>query len=106
MVRKRDDESEDQSDDPYYLATLPLVGPTEAAHIFGYSSPNSFKARLPSLPEIRSVELLKGRYYVMKDVFKAAFPEATDEEVRLLILEYRKANVLSRLERVGPIKSQ
>ena len=68
-----------------------LIGPTEASQIVGWEHRSSFYKhfREGHFPEIRSMVLLKGRYYVLEDVFRSAFPEASDKQLIELIIQYR-----------------
>jgi hypothetical protein len=73
---------------------VPLIGPMAAAQIMGWKHRSSFYKHFNEghFPEIRSVFLLKGRYYVLEDVFATAFPEASQEQLQELIIEYRVNN--------------
>ncbi len=73
------------------LEKVCLIGPTEASGIVGWEHRSSFYKhfREGHFPEIRSVMLLKGRYYVLEDVFRTAFPEASEDQLRELIIQYR-----------------
>ncbi len=73
------------------LKKVYLIGPTEASKIVGWGHRSSFYKhfREGHFPEIRSMMLLKGRYYVLEDVFRTAFPEASDKQLIELIIKYR-----------------
>ena len=87
----RRSKSESVNDDTTSIDRVSLVGPTEAALIMGWKHRSSFYKHFHEgrLPDIRSVMLLKGRYYVLEDVFIAAFPEASWEQLLEMILTYR-----------------
>ena len=86
-VREVGDEALDVED----MEKVHLIGPTEASRIMGWKHRSSFYKHFHEghLPEIRSVPMLKGRYYVLEDVFRTAFPEASGDQLRELIIEYR-----------------
>ena len=73
------------------LEKVSLIGPTEASGIGGWAHRSSFYKhfREGHFPQIRSVMLLKGRYYVLEDVFRTAFPEASEDQLGELIIQYR-----------------
>ncbi len=73
------------------LEKVCLIGPTEASQIVGWEHRSSFYKhfREGHFPEIRSMMLLKGRYYVLEDVFRTAFPEASEKQLIELIIQHR-----------------
>lgn len=83
---------------------LPRVGPTEAAKIFGWRSPSTWKRHLPEMPEIRKLRLLNGVFYVLEDVFRARHPELSDQVIRAKVSEYEnsRSNHHPRREWLGP----
>ena len=80
-----------KADEIRNLEKVCLIGPTEASRIVGWEHRSSFYKhfRQGHFPEIRSMTLLKGTYYVLEDVFRTAFPEASDNQLRELIIQYR-----------------
>ncbi len=88
-MRKKDESKKE--DEILNLEKVCLIGPTEASQIVGWEHRSSFYKhfREGHFPEIRSVMLLKGRYYVLEDVFRTAFPEASEDQLRELIIQYR-----------------
>jgi len=90
------------------LLHLPRVGPKEAAQIFGWSSPSTWKRNLPDMPEIRTVHLLKGVYYVLEDVLRERYPDLSDQEIARIVSErenLRRSNHRPRREWIGPAES-
>ena len=91
FVMRKKDKSGVKEDEALNIESVHLIGPTEASRIIGWKHRSSFYKHFHEgrFPGIRSVSLLKGRYYVLEDVFGTAFPEASDERLRELIIEYR-----------------
>ena len=91
MRKKDQSKAKEVKDEDLNIGKVHLIGPTEASQIVGWKHRSSFYKhfREGRFPEIRSVQLLKGRYYVLEDVFKAAFPEASEDQLRELIIQYR-----------------
>ena len=89
-MRKKDKSITEEFEDKD-VERVGLIGPTEASQIVGWKHRSSFYKHFHEghFPEIRSVMLLKGRYYVLEDVFRTAFPEASEEQLRELIIHYR-----------------
>lgn len=77
------------------------IGPKEAAALFGWRSKNTFIEHLLHLPPIRSKRRgkAKRRYYELESVFAAAFPEASDEMLSVIITDYRQRRAQQRLAR-------
>jgi len=87
------------------LLDLPRVGPKEAAQIFGWTSPSTWRRNLPEMPNIRTVSLLKGDYYILEDVLRARYPEKNDQEIERMVIErenMRRSNHRPRREWIGP----
>lgn len=87
------------------ILELPLVGPTEAAEIFGWRSARSWKSHLSEMPEIRRVRLLRGTFYVLEDVLRARYPELSKPEIESKVSEHveiRRSNHQPRREWIGP----
>lgn len=78
------------------LLDLPRVGPTEAARIFGWKSPLTFKRHLSEMPKIRTVRLLRGTFYILEDILRVRFPEADDKRINAMAVEYQSQNVVRR----------
>lgn len=93
-MRKSKSATEGIRDNVLAIDQVPLIGPMAAAQIMGWKHRSSFYKHFNEghFPGIRSVFLLKGRYYVLEDVFATAFPEASQEQLRELIIEYRVNN--------------
>lgn len=84
------------------LLDTPLVGALEAARLWGYRSGRSFKRKLPELrkiTEIRSIEMLKGNFYVLSDVLRARYQEASDAEIQGMVKEYQEKKISDRQHR-------
>lgn len=86
------------------LLDEPLVGPLEAARLWGYKSGRSFKRKLPQLRrsgQIRTVNKLKGTYYLLEDVMKVRHPHCSDKEVEAKLREYQEQKIESRARKAA-----
>ena len=82
------------------LLDEPLVGPLEAARLWGYRSGRTFKRKLPALRRIgriRTINKLKGTYYALFDVMKVRYPHASDKEVAAKLREYQEQKIAARV---------
>jgi len=87
--KRKNEEKKDEIVEKLYV-----VGPTETAKIMGWKHRSSFYKHFHEghLIDIRSVLMLKGRYYVLEDVFKEAYPEADESRLKKMITDYRVKN--------------
>lgn len=77
-----------------------LIGPLDAARMWGYNYGDSFKSRVPEfrkIGQIRTVDKLKGRYYVLEDLLRIRYPHASDNEIQDMVREHKEEKVRGRL---------
>ena len=77
------------------------IGPSECARLCGWKSPSTWKAHLSEFPKIRQKRTRHGRFYDLGDVFAAIYPEANQERLNDMIVDYRLLRAKERLERRG-----
>ena len=73
-----------------------------ASDLFGhcrgaFTGADADKRKLRSLPKIQSVRKNGRRYYELRDVFRAVYQEATEEELNQLIIDYKRKRAEKRL---------
>lgn len=86
-----------QSDREDIMDGRVLVGPTEAGEVLGCCA-RTFDRRLQAgrYGEVRFVRTPHGRLFVLEDVFRLAFPNATDEVIYNLAADHIARKMQSR----------
>ncbi len=76
MGKKYKSEAKEVEDENLNIEKVHPIGPTAASQIVGWKHRSSVYKHFHEgrFPEIRSVLLLKGRYYMLEDVSEQPFP--------------------------------
>lgn len=75
------------------------IGPLQAARIAGWNSAKTWKRHLAEFARIRRKKTRRGTFYDLGDVFAAIFPEADQERLNILIVDYKLRRAEQNLKR-------